>query len=57
MHDPSRRAAADLRLRPRGHWDRQEELKKENGGKERQKSLKGEVPPVHFMKAYGGVEI
>ena len=21
-HDPSRRAAADLRLRPRGHWDR-----------------------------------
>ena len=22
-HDLSRRAAADLRLRPRGHWDRQ----------------------------------
>jgi hypothetical protein len=22
-HDPSKRAAADPRLRPRGHWDRQ----------------------------------
>jgi hypothetical protein len=21
-HDPSKRSAADLRLRPRGHWDR-----------------------------------
>jgi len=24
-HDLSRRAAVDLRLRPRGHWDRLEE--------------------------------
>jgi hypothetical protein len=23
IHDRSRRAAVDLRLRPRGHWDRQ----------------------------------
>ena len=26
-HNPSRRAAADLRLRPRGHWDRQVQCK------------------------------
>ena len=25
-HDLSRRAAAELRLRPRGHWDRQQKL-------------------------------
>ena len=25
-HDPSRRTVVDLRLRPRGHWDRQEGL-------------------------------
>ena len=25
-HDLSRRAATDLRLRPRGHWDRQNEI-------------------------------
>ena len=26
-HNPSRRTAADLRLRPRGHWDRQNSFK------------------------------
>ena len=25
IHNPSRRAAVDLSLRPRGHWDRQHE--------------------------------
>ena len=35
----------------------QEELQKENGEKERQKSEKSEVLRLHFMKAYGGVEI
>jgi hypothetical protein len=25
-HDPSKRSAADLRLRPSGHWDRQREI-------------------------------
>ena len=29
-HDLSRRAAAELRLRPRGHWDRPYQFKREN---------------------------
>jgi hypothetical protein len=26
-HDPSKRSAADLRLRPHGHWDRRKYVK------------------------------
>jgi hypothetical protein len=44
--DPSNQAAADLRLRPRGHCDRH-----------LFEYIKGKAVPLHAMEALGGEEV
>ena len=51
-HNPSKRAAADPRLRPRGHWDRQNVLYNTNN-KRRGKALSGNVlSPISTDQQY-----